>query len=127
LHSLKHYYHEFNSRYFRGRLPKDCRVIWADINHQKCPEAMGVFKPGITVLARRVRRAKKGEYRTLYSKKDLIAIDRELFKVGNKIVFMTLIHEMVHLKLKDVTAGHGPLFQKEMKKLAARGAFNNFW
>lgn len=126
-YSLKYYYNLFNSRYFRGRLPKDCQVFWGDMYRQGCPEALGVYKPGYQILAQRVRGYHKGKYRVLSNRKDSIAIDRRLFFVGNKVTLMTLLHEMVHLKLKDTHAGHGHAFQREMKRLAKVGAFNSWW
>ena len=43
---------------------------------------------------------------------------------------MTVLHEMVHVeqwdKVTDRTM-HGRKFQKRMKQLAARGAFNGLW
>jgi hypothetical protein len=39
---------------------------------------------------------------------------------------LTLLHEMVHLKL-GVTAGHGPKFHTEMVRLSRAGAFKGLW
>ena len=44
---------------------------------------------------------------------------------------MTLLHEMVHFKLVDTDISNGEcgsrMFQREMKRLALRGAMNWLW
>jgi len=113
---LKQSYLEYNSRYFRGRLPKDCRVIYSDLSKLRY---MGAHKAT----------TKDGDRK---NSKHIIWIDHKL-RWSNKLVDMTLLHEMVHLKLfkkygHEVPRGlHGPLFQKEMKRLAKVGAFNRLW
>jgi predicted SprT family Zn-dependent metalloprotease len=47
-----------------------------------------------------------------------------------RVADFTLLHEMVHLKLRYKDTGcsaHGHLFQREMKRLARIGAFNGLW
>lgn len=47
---------------------------------------------------------------------------------NNSIWRFTLLHELVHLKLRNKKCTHhGRLFQKEMKRLAANGAFAKLW
>lgn len=50
-------------------------------------------------------------------------------KKSPKILAMTLLHEMVHVKLWDIPGivDHGHRFDKEMKRLARAGAFNGLW
>lgn len=104
---------EFNHRYFGGRLG-ECRVVWAKMPH------LGHFAsyrhPGI--------KAEK------YKGPFLIRISSRI-KWSTSLWQLTLLHEMVHLKLygkdksrKDV---HSRMFNREMKKLAARGAFVGLW
>jgi predicted metal-dependent hydrolase len=102
--SLKYYYNVYNKRYFRDRLPKDCIIQWADLKYRNA-NAICI---------------------TEESKKDKIQISQEF--VNNPTVALHfLLHEMCHLKLKNKTLGHGPIWQREMKSLAARGAFNKMW
>ena len=48
---------------------------------------------------------------------------------SRSLSIMTLLHEMVHLEQKNqYTCGaYGNRFNRRMKELAARGAFNGFW
>lgn len=100
----------YKSRYFRNRL-KPCRVMWADM------EYLGHF----------------GSYRQEGVKEDkyhYIKINRKL-KWSGSLWHFTLLHEMVHLKLvgKDLSPldKHSRMFNREMKKLAAVGAFVGIW
>lgn len=121
--SLKYYYDLFNKRYFRNKLPKDCRVFWADLTEYN---ANGLFQASYGVIAELTKGPRKGQVHRISGSRDTIRIDTAL--LGNKTVaLMILLHEMCHLKLKRVHRGHGTPFQKEMKKLAARGAFRDKW
>lgn len=51
---------------------------------------------------------------------------------SRSLIYMTLLHEMVHLKLhgkepKKIPRKESRMFNAEMKKLAARGAFVGWW
>lgn len=90
----------YNKRYFGGRLPS-IPVGW-----EQLPDARGLcrYEPLQIVLDENLK-----EYETVWH--------------------MTLLHEMVHLKQRDLCriADHGHKFQREMKRLAALGAFNRMW
>lgn len=118
--TLRQAFDLFNSRYFRGKLPKDTRVIWSDLTDINC---LGVYDPQYSISARRVRGPKKGEYRICKARKHTIRICRRI-KWSSSVWMRTLLHEMVHLKGID---GHGPRFQREMKRLAVRGGFAGLW
>ena len=47
------------------------------------------------------------------------------FKEWSKVVKITILHEMVHVKLRGL-GGHGPRFQKELHRLVKAGAFNQW-
>lgn len=115
----------YNLKYFRGRLPKDTRIVWADLTEIS---ALGRFNPSYALKAVRVRGPKKGELRTIRSAKPKIELDKRL-KWAPSVWHRTLLHEMVHLKLdkKYPKGGHGHAFQREMKRLARIGAFNLMW
>lgn len=123
--SLSYYYNEYNFRYFGGRLPKDTKVKWGELAGI---HAIGVYNEGHKILARRVRGKNKGTLRTIKYVRDEIVIDWRL-KSMFRIAATTLLHEMVHQKLKnkDRGDGHGHVFQREMKRLARLGAFHYLW
>lgn len=47
------------------------------------------------------------------------------FKEWSKVVKITILHEMIHVKLNG-RGGHGPRFQKELRRLVKAGAFNQW-
>lgn len=103
----------FNHRYFGGRL-KECQVRWVKMKY------LGHF------TSYQHRGVKAEDYQGPF----LIRINSKL-KWSTALWQLTLLHEMVHLKLygkdksrKDV---HSRMFNREMKKLAARGAFVGLW
>jgi len=62
-------------------------------------------------------------------RKFLIEISSAIKKY-HSFTIQTLIHEAVHVEQWDqvsTKACHGRLFQKRMKQLAAKGAFNGLW
>lgn len=115
----------YNSRYFRGRLPKNTRVIWKDLSEIN---AIGRFNPSYSLKAVRVRGPKKGQLRTVRSARPTIELCKRT-KFAPSVWHRTLLHEMIHLKLdkKYPKGGHGHAFQREMKRLAKVGAFNAMW
>jgi hypothetical protein len=56
-----------------------------------------------------------------------IVIIPQLKKFGRN-ARMTLLHECVHVKLRNKKGDlHGPAFQREMLRLARAGAFKDLW
>lgn len=103
-----------NSRYFRNRL-KNVKVRWKNggFGDKRCvARTLSAFGP-----------VPKGQ------RKFVIEIDSALKKY-HSFTISTLIHEAVHVeqwdKVKTRTC-HGRLFNKRMKSLAAKGAFNGLW
>jgi hypothetical protein len=97
---LQQMYHEFNTKWFSGKLPRDMIARYAELDG--CS--------GITYV-------KYG--RPLY-----IEIDRNL-RVCRGMTATTLLHEMCHVK--DTRGKHGPRFHKEMLRLAKAGAMKPWW
>lgn len=105
---LEHVVALANSRYFRNRL-KNVKIKW------KKP------KPKETWIAR--TKSHDG------SKKFLIEVDPRIKRLGAYTV-MVVFHELVHVEQWDKVTNktcHGRRFQKRMKQLAAKGAFNGLW
>lgn len=110
---LEEWFDTYNHRYFGGRL-KECHVYWSRMR------PLGFF----------------GSYREFGVRREdydgpyYIKVNLKL-KWASALWHMTLLHEMVHLKLvgKDRSAldKHSRMFNREMKKLAARGAFVGLW
>jgi hypothetical protein len=103
---LKRWYEKYNTAFFGGELPNHTVLFWEPI-----PDA-GHTCP--------VYEVDHGQF--------LIKIDPSL--KGVPCYFkITLIHEMVHVKLwaKHPRSLHGKLFQTEMKRLANDGAFRSLW
>lgn len=63
-----------------------------------------------------------------YQEEDKIAINRN-DRTSTRVWRFTLLHEMVHLYLRDkkVRSSHGRPFQSEMLRLAQAGAFQHLW
>jgi len=93
-------YREFNRDWFGNTLPKDIVVEYAHLKDAH----------GIT------------EY---YGHRPLfIQIDWPLRGTRSHSA-LTLLHEMVHVRYPK--AHHGPIFHKEMLRLAKAGAFRPWW
>lgn len=117
-------FHLYNSRYFRGALPK-CKIVWADI------DSFGEYVPLYHKAYKTEDEAKKairsGEFATNGKVTHLIKLARWSRKQRRQWAF-TLIHEMVHVELRNEPGDyHGRKFQRRMKQLANRGAFNGLW
>ncbi|HTV07820.1 MAG TPA: SprT-like domain-containing protein [Candidatus Aquilonibacter sp.] len=98
---LRRWYRDFNRRFFGGCLPSDADVLYAPVDGahgDALVESNGEFTVRINPAC---------------------AIDW-------RIVRMTLLHEMAHLKLWPYRA-HGERFEKEMQRLACAGAFKGLW
>ena len=94
---LEHTYRSFNRKYFNNSLSKD-----VDLKFGHTSGLLG-YQLGEEIVL-----SKNKAYR------------KESIWKG------TLLHEMVHLKVSE-SADHGPKFQKEMLRLARKGAFANIW
>ena len=96
---LRRMYAEFNRKWFSNRLPKDMIAEYARIEDH-----------GITEYYRD---------RPLY-----ILLEWDLRRSQCHSA-LTLLHEMCHVR--HPKARHGPVFHKEMLRLAKAGAFKNWW
>lgn len=108
---LKRFYRRANRAYFGGKLPSKTIIQWDPELHrrEKCIGIMEYF-PGRIIE---------------------ISLDPWL-KRSWSIVAMTLLHEMAHIKLLMADpygsrVGHGPKFQREMRRLSRVGAFDGLW
>jgi len=105
---LKQYYRKFNRKYFDNSLP-DIFVGYAPVSTGHAAEFIsyedGTYKIHVHPLLKRL-------------------------KLDNYSLLL-LVHEMAHCNLRDAPArvrhGHGPIFQKEMKRLANLGALKDLW
>lgn len=96
---LRYWYWFYNRKYFKGRLPK-ARVKFKRIEPRDLGECLL-------------------EDKTIHIAKEL--------KRWPCIAKSTLLHEMVHLSLSHSNQEHGRKFQKEMLRLAKKGAFKGLW
>ena len=111
--ALQENFHILNGRYFRSRL-KNVTIKWKTYPKNSGKMATTWSSSGSVPKGKR---------------KFLIEIDAAL-KRFPRVVLQTLIHELVHVEQWDkVTAKtyHGRLFNKRMKQLVAKGAFNGLW
>jgi predicted SprT family Zn-dependent metalloprotease len=111
---LKDYYLVFNKRYFGNKLPKDAQIIWSTKTTRKRAAQLLVWKDTLEETE--------------------IALNPMLKKLGAECrALQSLLHEMCHLYLRvlgkpvSVYTGHGRLWNREMKRLAACGAFKTIW
>jgi hypothetical protein len=111
---LKLQYDIFNKRYFGNKLPVDAAVIWSSKTTHKRAAQLLVWT------------------HTLEDTE--ICLNPMMKKLGAECrALQSLLHEMCHLHLRvqgkstRVFAGHGFLWQKEMKRLAIVGAFRTIW
>lgn len=92
---------KFNRKFFKNQLPADTDLRISKV----CNYLLGYQQGDKIVLSRKYRR--------------------------DSIWKMTLLHEMVHLKLDGTPEHernhHGPAFEKEMRRLARAGAFKGIW
>lgn len=97
---LRHWYRLYNNRYFNGELPETIDIFFARL--RMCKGDCDIDQGGEFIV--RIHYRQK-HYRTTR---------------------FTLLHEMVHVKLNPY-GGHGPVFDKEMLRLATAGAFRRLW
>ena len=100
-------YAEYNHQHFGDRLPKN--VI---VRYDSTLDEINFF--GYT------ERMPDGRFRILIAPQ---------MNRSPQVLGMTLLHEMVHVRLarKKLRDAHGPEFQREMQRLACRGAFRGLW
>jgi len=109
---LRTLYNELNLEFFGDKLPKDLKFEWAKI-------------PSTHIARVLWNRQPDGTYKPMRFQV------HELMKprIFQKKVGMTMLHEMVHIKLGPSIVCEdwdGP-FDQEMFDLAKRGAFRLFW
>ena len=103
---LAKYFRIYNKKYFKGRLPK-ISIVFKKPHGERAGEFASVGKTPIEIRINPKTQLGITKYCTIFT-------------------LMTLLHEMVHLKLlvenkRDVT--HGYIFKREMKRLFNEGAF----
>lgn len=112
-------YAEYNRRFFGGRLPKTVRLTW--VQH---------FSGG-----NKNAYARTWSYRTKCGGKNKkeplhIVVSRRTERVGSAFLLMVLLHEMSHVSTWESCTSrnaHGKPWIKEMRRLAAKGAFDKLW
>ena len=105
---LKGLYNLYNYMYFRNKLPKGTNLFFVS----KIGKSKSIAKSACA---------------TTYFYADsppIILIQRSKAK-SMRYVVADLLHEMCHLS--KPRAGHGKVFQQEMKRLANAGAFQDVW
>lgn len=101
-----------NTRYFKNKLPP-VPVIFDDGRTLEEQELWGY-----------------AGCRMSENKPTSIILNARLKEKGMRaILYIYLLHEQVHVKqcVEGSTDFHGPKFQKEMRRLANEGAFDNYW
>jgi hypothetical protein len=120
---LAELYRDLNREFFSSKLPRRMHIQWFDL-----PGTI-IARVRWKALAHLTKRGNKTICKTYY-KPFVLQIDRRLKgRHLQKQVGMSMLHEMAHLKLGpnvDCTEWDGP-FDKEMLRLARRGAFRLFW
>ena len=98
-------YRRYNKRFFDGKLPAEVPIQFVDMSKTDyCGLTTQLIEPGLSLHS--------------------IYLDTKL-KDHTNLLRMTLLHEMVHVKLPH--AEHGKEFEDEMIRLAFRGAFKGIW
>jgi hypothetical protein len=99
------YYRRYNKKYFDSKLPAEVPIHFVDMSATDyCGLTTQLMEPGLSLQS--------------------IYLDNKL-KDHQNLLLMTLLHEMVHVKLPQ--AEHGKDFEDEMIRLAFRGAFKGIW
>ncbi len=104
---LKGLYNFYNYKHFGGKLPQETKLFFVS----KIGKSKSVAKSTCAV--------------TYFSNPPVIAIQRTPRMKSMRYVVSDLLHEMSHLS--KPRAGHGKVFQDEMKRLANEGVFQNVW
>lgn len=104
---LKKLYRQYNRKYFGNKLPNDIFVVlgqsyeWRVARVSKNTSAVTFIKGG----------------------KPLGIMVRWYKNKGRSYIKTDLLHEMIHVA--HPRAGHGPVFKREVRRLAALGALDN--
>ena len=108
---LKRLYNQYNKKYFDGRLPN-------------------ILVGYVTTRQLKQARVKKGTCAFTSFDPKFTTIPVAIGIHFNRSKSMTyikadMLHEMAHVA--NPRANHGPVFQKEMKRIAQAGAFIDVW
>jgi len=107
-------------------LARDLEQLYAEYNDLY----FGGGLPTIPVKWGKVHKSHAAEFVT-YEDGTLAIVISPKLKTYTCWAYLTLIHEMAHVKLRNFKGDdgdlHGPKFQREMKRLANAGAFNGLW
>jgi len=106
---LARWYRQFNRRYFNGELPAENVIL--------CWEPVEDCDADCAKIHEAVTDKETDDF--------LIRID-PIYRTSLRVAKMTLLHEMVHVKLWPHVS-HGARFQREMMRLAQSGAFRRLW
>lgn len=105
---LQKLYVKYNKLYFDNSLPSDVQVGWVAYPEDSVHIAeTATLDEDNGVI-----------HHTIYIGESIRSLDT--------VVKMTLLHEMVHVKIHPYNK-HGRKFDEEMLRLASRGAFNKLW
>lgn len=113
-------YDLFNSRYFRGRLPKiPVRWVLPASTPKRSKHLLGATHFAHERIPGTRRHKKVPVYISLHPK----------IKNMGVIWVMTLLHEMVHVEQHYLpeSQAHGRKFEARMRDLANKGAFRTLW
>lgn len=103
---LEQLYAEYNGLYFGGELPT-IPVKWGKVHKDHDAEFV------------------------TYEDGSLAIVLTPGLKKFTRSAYLTVLHEMCHVKLRDFKGDggdlHGPKFQREMRRLVKLGAFNGLW
>ena len=102
---LEHTYLLLNKRYFHSRLPLVALAWHTNTGKWRDMNGRTEFHGGVPIL---------------------IFLNERL-RDTPKLAQLILLHEMVHVYLPYKTKHHGKEFQREMKRLAREGAFDDLW
>jgi len=97
-------YHEYNRKYYRGRLP-NIEVYFRSMPKSKQDVLGYTATPEIG----------DAEY---------IVINKKL-ELWREIAEIVLLHEMIHVRFPHAEPDHGKIFEKERRRLIVAGAFDD--
>ena len=119
---LEKIYRQYNKLYFSGMLPK-MRIV----------RSRTLAKEGVDGRFRwvKITRRVNGKKARVSCEKLSIAVDHA--QQGARLENFTLLHEMAHVYVRFVLnrwseyQSHGPVWKKQMRRLARIGAFDDLW
>ena len=110
---LKFWFNFYNRKYFGERLPKGTVVSWSS--------AIRKHEIERTHIHGKTKCSESG------CRQSFIRLHSDMQKM-QAVALMTMLHAMVHLDgYMDGPDDHGPRFQRQMQRLAKRGAFRDLW